>query len=57
MKITCVRTLVVNAEMRNWVFVRVETLTSAPTFCQMVGKGVLSIAAVVIAGHQSRRYG
>ena len=25
MKITGVRTLVVNAEMRNWVFVRVET--------------------------------
>ena len=25
MKITAVRTLVVNAEMRNWVFVKVET--------------------------------
>ena len=25
MKITAVRTLVVNAEMRNWVFVRVDT--------------------------------
>ena len=25
MKITAIRTLVVNAEMRNWVFVKVET--------------------------------
>lgn len=32
-------------------------LTSVPTFYQMVAKGVLLIAAVVIAEHQSRRYG
>jgi galactonate dehydratase len=25
MKITAIRTLVVNAEMRNWIFVKVET--------------------------------
>ena len=25
MKITAIKTLVVNAEMRNWVFVKVET--------------------------------
>ena len=32
-------------------------LTSVPTFYQMVAKGVLLIAAVVIAEHQARRYG
>jgi L-alanine-DL-glutamate epimerase-like enolase superfamily enzyme len=105
-KITGVHTLVVNAKMRNRVFVPVETdqpglcgwgeatlewkmravvgavqdfegtivggvlgvliigvlnngmiLTSVPTFYQMVAKGVLLIAAAVIAEHQTRRYG
>jgi L-arabinose transport system permease protein len=32
-------------------------LTSVPTFYQMVAKGVLLIAAVIIAEHQGRRYG
>jgi ribose transport system permease protein/L-arabinose transport system permease protein len=32
-------------------------LTSVPTFYQMVAKGVLLIAAVVIAEYQTRRYG
>ena len=32
-------------------------LTSVPTFYQMVAKGVLLIAAVMIAEYQSRRYG
>lgn len=32
-------------------------LTSVPTFFQMVAKGVLLIAAVIIAEHQARRYG
>jgi L-arabinose transport system permease protein len=32
-------------------------LTSVPTFYQMVAKGVLLIAAVMIAEHQTRRYG
>jgi L-arabinose transport system permease protein len=32
-------------------------LTSVPTFYQMVAKGVLLIAAVVIAEHQARRFG
>jgi ribose transport system permease protein/L-arabinose transport system permease protein len=31
-------------------------LTSVPTFYQMVAKGVLLIAAVIIAEHQGRRY-
>jgi predicted ABC-type sugar transport system permease subunit len=32
-------------------------LTSVPTFYQMVAKGILLIAAVIIAEHQGRRYG
>jgi L-arabinose transport system permease protein len=32
-------------------------LTSVPTFFQMVAKGVLLIAAVIIAEQQARRYG
>jgi L-arabinose transport system permease protein len=32
-------------------------VTSVPTFYQMVAKGVLLIAAVVIAEHQARRFG
>ena len=32
-------------------------LTSVPTFYQMVAKGVLLIAAVIIAEQQARRYG
>ena len=32
-------------------------LTSVPTFYQMVAKGLLLIAAVIIAEQQGRRYG
>ena len=32
-------------------------LTSVPTFFQIVAKGVLLIAAVIIAEQQARRYG
>jgi ribose transport system permease protein/L-arabinose transport system permease protein len=32
-------------------------LTSVPTFYQMVAKGILLIAAVIVAEQQARRYG
>ncbi len=40
MKITAVKTLVVNAEMRNWVFVKVETDTGGVVW---LGRSVVGV--------------